>query len=148
MDKREAILARLVEIAAGLPGIKTAVRNQDEISERARPAIAVFDADETADERANEQGHAGRAPNLIVMTPEVLILLGFPPESVGSALNVLRAKLIKAVITEPQIATLAGPSTAESATPAAATHLGHGRSMEGAMGVQFTFAYVLRPEQL
>ena len=46
MDKREAILARLVEIAAGLPGIATAVRNQDEISERSRPAIAVFDADE------------------------------------------------------------------------------------------------------
>jgi hypothetical protein len=28
------------------------------------------------------------------------------------------------------------------------THLGHGRSMEGFMGVHFTFAYVLRPEQL
>ena len=28
------------------------------------------------------------------------------------------------------------------------THLGHGRSMEGSMGVQFSFAYVLRPEQL
>jgi len=25
------------------------------------------------------------------------------------------------------------------------THLGHGRSMEGFMGVHFTFAYVLRP---
>jgi len=70
MDKREAILVRLVEIAAGLPGIKTSVRNQDEISERARPAIVVFDADETADERANEQGYGGRAPNIIEMSPE------------------------------------------------------------------------------
>ena len=62
MDKREAILVRLVEIAGELAGIKTAVRNQDEISERARPAIAIFDADETADERANEQGHAAELP--------------------------------------------------------------------------------------
>jgi hypothetical protein len=52
MDKREVILQRLVEIAAGLPGIATAVRNQDEISEHTRPAIAVFDADETADNLA------------------------------------------------------------------------------------------------
>jgi hypothetical protein len=46
MDKREAILQRLVEIAAGVPGVVTAVRNQDELSERLRPAIAVFDGDE------------------------------------------------------------------------------------------------------
>ena len=62
MDKREAILQRLTEIAAGLPGVVTAVRNQDEISEHARPAIAVFDADETADERAVQRGHRGLHP--------------------------------------------------------------------------------------
>jgi hypothetical protein len=43
MDKREQILQRLVEIAAAVPGVNTAVRNQDELSERKRPAIAVFD---------------------------------------------------------------------------------------------------------
>ena len=104
MDKREAILVRLVEIAGGLAGIKTAVRNQDEISERARPAIAIFDADETADERANEQGHAGRAPNIIEMSPEALILLGGTPERVGTALNEMRAKFVKAVLTDAQLA--------------------------------------------
>ena len=90
-DKREAILQRLTEIAAGLPGIVTAARNQDEISEHARPAIVVFDADETADERAVQRGHAGAAPNIVEMTPEVMILLGALPERVGSALNELRA---------------------------------------------------------
>jgi hypothetical protein len=75
----------------GVPGIATAVRNRDEISERARPAIAVFDADESADERAEQRGHGGRAPNIVEMTPEVLILLGAAPETVGSALNALRA---------------------------------------------------------
>ena len=49
MDRREHILERLVAIAGALPGVNTAVRNQDEISERKRPAVAIFDADEAAD---------------------------------------------------------------------------------------------------
>ena len=147
MDKREAILVRLVEIAASLSGIKTAVRNQDEVSERARPAIAIFDADETADERANEQGHGGRAPNIIEMSPEALILLGGTPENIGPALNEMRAKFIKAVLTDAQLATLAG-TNGRVRYIGCSTHLGHGRSMEGSMGVHFAFAYVLRPDQL
>jgi hypothetical protein len=147
MDKREAILQRLVELAAGVPGVATAVRNQDELSERLRPAIAVFDGDETADERAEHQGHAGRAPNIIEMTPEVLILLGALPETVGPALNELRAKLVKAVLTDSQLITLTGPN-GRVRYAGCSTHLGHGRSMEGSMGVQFSLAYVLRPEQL
>jgi hypothetical protein len=147
MDKREAILGRLVEIAAGVQGIATAVRNQDEISERARPAIVVFDADEAADERAEQQGHPGRAPNIVEMTPEVLILLGATPERVGSDLNALRAALIKAVLTDSQLTALAG-TNGRVRYAGCYTHLGQGRSMEGSMGVHFTFAYVLRPEQL
>ena len=61
------------------PASTTAVRNQDELSERKRPAIAIFDADETADERPERQDHPGRAPNIVVMTPEVMILLGAAP---------------------------------------------------------------------
>jgi hypothetical protein len=147
MDKREAILQRLVQVAAALQGVATVVRNQDEISEHKRPAIAVFDADESADEAAERQDHAGRAPNLVVMTPEVLILLGAPPAAVGTALNDLRAKLVKAVLTDAQLIALTGPN-GRVRYAGCSTHLGHGRSMEGSMGVQFTFAYVLRPDQL
>src|SRR6478609_4300806 len=128
MDKREALLARLIEIAAGVPEIKTAARNQDEISERARPAIVIFDADETADERANEQGHAGRAPNIIEMLPEALILLGGTPERVGSDLNDMRAKFVKAVLIDAQLATLTG-TNGRVRYVGCSTHLGHGRSM-------------------
>lgn len=145
MDKREAILKRLVEIAAGLEGITAAVRNQDEISERSRPAIAIFDADESASEHASE--HPGRAPNVVEMSPEILILLGAKPETVGSALNLMRAKLIKAVLTDTQLISLVGPN-GHVRYAGCSTHLGHGRSMEGSMSVQFSFAYVLRPEQL
>ena len=145
MDKRETILQRLVEIAKGVEDVATAVRNQDEISERSRPAIAIFDADESAAEHATE--HPGRAPNIVEMSPELLILLGAKPETVGSALNALRAKLIKAVLTDPQLTALAGPN-GHVRYAGCSTHLGHGRSMEGSMSVQFSFAYVLRPEQL
>lgn len=147
MDKREAILARLTEVAATVPGVSTVVRNTDEISEHKRPAIAIFDADETADARADQQGHSGRAPNLIEMTPELMILLGAAPERVGSALNELRAKLIKTVLTDSQMIALTGPN-GRIRYAGCTTHLGHGRSMEAAMGVHFAFSYVLRPDQL
>jgi hypothetical protein len=147
MDKREAILARIAEVAATVPGITTIARNQDEISEHKRPAIVIFDADETADERADQQGHPGRAPNIVEMTPEVLILLGTVPERVGSALNQLRAALVKAVLTDDQLIALAGPN-GRVRYAGCTTYLGHGRSMEASMGVHFSFAYVLRPDQL
>jgi hypothetical protein len=147
MDKREAILQRLVEIAAAVPGVVTVVRNQDEFSEHARPAIAVFDGDEAAEERFDQPAHPGRAPNLIEMTPEVVILLGGLPERVGTALNELRARLVKAVLLDAQLAALAG-TNGRVRYVGCSTHLGQGRSMEGSMGVQFAFAYVLRPEQL
>ena len=81
------------------------------------------------------------------MTPEVLILLGAVARDVGSALNALRAKLVKAVLTDSQLTALVG-SNGRVRYAGCSTHLGHGRSMEGFMGVQFVFAYVLRPEQL
>ena len=147
MDKREQILQRLVEVAAAVPGVTTAVRNRDEISERARPAIAVFDGDETADERADQQGHGGRAPNIVEMTPEVMILLGATPATVGSTLNVLRALLVKGTLTDAQLNSLVGPN-GRVRYAGCSTQLGHGRSMEGFMAVHFAFSYVLRPEQL
>ena len=147
MDKRELLLQRLVAVATSLPGVKTVLRNSDEISEHKRPAIAVFDADETADERALRQGHAGRAPNIVEMTPEVLILLGAIPERVGSALNALRASLVKAVLADAELIALAGPN-GDVRYVGCSTQLGHGRSMEASMAVHFSFAYVLRHEQL
>ena len=147
MDKREEILKRLAEVVGSVAGVSTVVRNTDEISEHKRPAIAIFDADETADERAGQQGYAGGAPNLVEMTPEVVILLGSKPESVGSKLNALRASLVKAVLSDPQLISLTGPN-GRVRYVGCSTHLGHGRSMEGSMAVHFSFAYVLRPEQL
>ena len=47
----------------------------------------------------------------------------------------------------PGLTTVVGPN-GRVRYAGCSTHLGHGRSMEGFMGVHFAFAYVLRPEQL
>ena len=53
----------------------------------------------------------------------------------------------KAVLTDAQLASLTG-TNGRVRYVGCSTHLGHGRSMAGSMGVHFAFAYVLRPDQL
>lgn len=145
-DRREMILARLLEIAKGIDGIAAAFRNRDEISERQRPAIIILDADEAADD-ADPSQRPSRSPRRVAMTPEVYILLGAKPEDLGTAINILRARLVKAVLTDERLRTIVG-SNGEVRYEGCATALARGRSMEGEMGVSFSFTYVLRPEEL
>ncbi len=63
-DRREMILARLLEIAVGVDGIVAVFRNKDEISERQRPAIVILDADEAADD-ADPNSRPSRAPRRV-----------------------------------------------------------------------------------
>jgi hypothetical protein len=145
-DRREMILARLLEIARSVEGIVAAFRNKDEIGEKQRPAIVILDADEAADD-ADPASRPSRAPRRIAMTPEIYILLGAKPEDLGTAINVLRARLVKAVLTDTGLLAILG-SNGEVRYEGCATALARGRTMEGEMGVSFSFTYVLRPEEL
>lgn len=145
-DRRELILSRLLEIAKGIPGIVSALRNRDEISEKQRPAIVILDADEAADD-ADPLSRPSRSPRRVAMTPEIYILLGAKPEDLGTAINILRARFVKAVLTDEPLRTIIS-SNGEVRYEGCATALARGRSMEGEMGVSFSFAYVLRPEEL
>jgi hypothetical protein len=145
-DRREMVLARLLEIARGIGGIVAAFRNKDEISEKQRPAIVILDADEAADD-ADPVSRPSRAPRRIAMTPEIYILLGARPEGLGTAINTLRARFVKATLSDAQLASIVG-SNGEVRYEGCATALARGRSMEGEMGVSFSFTYVLRPEEL
>ena len=145
-DRREMILTRLLEIAVGLDGIVAAFRNKDEISERQRPAVVILDADETADD-ADPNSRPSRAPRRVAMTPEIYILLGAKPEDLGTAINTLRARFVKAVLGDAQLSLIVG-SNGDLRYEGCATALARGRSMEGEMGVSFSFTYVLRPEVL
>ena len=145
-DKREQLLSRLLAIAQSIPGIASAVRNKDEISDKARPAIVILDADEVADD-ADPASRPSRAPRRIAMTPEIYLLLGAKPEHVGPEINALRAKFIKAVLTDSELLAIVG-TNGDIRYEGCATSLARGRNMEGEMGISFSLTYVLRPEDL
>ena len=145
-DRREMILARLLEIARGIEGIAAAFRNRDEISEKQRPTVVILDADEAADD-ADPSQRPSRSPRRVAMTPEIYILLGSRPENLGTAINALRARLVKAVLTDSTLLSIVG-SNGDIRYEGCATALARGRSMEGEMGVSFSFTYVLRPEEM
>ena len=109
-------------------------------------AIVILDADEAADD-ADPTSRPSRAPRRIAMTPEIYILLGARPEELGTAINTLRARLVKTILADAQLAGIVG-SNGDIRYEGCATALARGRSMEGEMGVSFSFAYVLRPEEL
>lgn len=147
-DARELILARLVQIAEGIEGIKTVSRNPAPgLSEHMRPAILIYDGDEetVADERPGRRPPT--VPKLVSMTPEVYIQLGDLPEDVGTSLNVFRAKYIKAVLTDIDMIALLG-SNGGMSYEGCSTALSRGRRVEGEVNPVFTFLYVLEPAKL
>jgi hypothetical protein len=81
------------------------------------------------------------------MTPEVQFRLQAKAIDVGTNLNAYRASLIKAVLTDTTLLALTanGRSIRYQGAMMAAER---GRSMEGGIGVAFTFTYLLRPEDV
>jgi hypothetical protein len=144
MDKREAILARLLVIAGTVSGITTVVRNTAQFNEKALPAITIFDADEEAEGGASQKG---QAPTVVSMTPEIWIVLGDTKANVGTALNAVRAALVKAILTDATLETLVG-SNGGMVYLGCSTGLSRARDMVGEMGVSLRFQYALIPSQL
>jgi len=145
VDRREDILARLLEIAKGVRGIKNAYRNKDALSEDKRPAIVILDADETADE-ADPPGRPAHAPRRVNMNPEVYISLAGTPDEVGTELNGFRAAFLKAVFADATLKALT--LDREGITyEASATGLARGRKMEGELGISLTFTYLFVPSE-
>lgn len=153
-DRREDILARLVAVAATLVTEDCAFRNTISVPEKKRPAIVILDGDEIADEADNERKRPPLAPRIVAMTPEVHFLLEGRADTaaegdqvrVGGALNTLRTRFLKAVLTDASLVALCvdGDIRYDGFT----TGLGAGRSMEGEAGVGLTFRYLLRPDKL
>ena len=81
------------------------------------------------------------------MTPEIYLLLGAKPENVGTEINALRATFIKSVLTDAGLLLIVG-TNGDIRYEGCATSLARGRNMEGEMGISFSFAYTLRPEDL
>lgn len=143
-DRREAILARLLVVAAGVDVTFEARRNESSLPDTQK-YVVLLDGDEHAiGEPPGRRADNDPPPQIIEMTPEVQFRLAGKAKDVGTALNLLRINLVAAVLTDPALLALTMKgSSARYAGAATATE--RGRSMEGGIGVAFTFAYVLRP---
>jgi hypothetical protein len=151
-DKREAILVRLLAIAGGLNGIAYAARNDINIAEEQLPAAIVLDGEEEVDDDHLRHNVPALAPMRVHMTPLVSLWVSERTPDVGSALNALRAALIRAVLFDGQLAALAGEGGGRSS--GAVRYLGcapgliEGRAVIGNMIPRFRISYVLDPSEL
>lgn len=146
MDPREAILARLLVVAGSIDTSLSMRRNENDVSESNLPAVILFDGEETARE-TDPIGRDAKTPRHVDMTPEVQFRLAGKAPEVGTKLNLYRAKLIDAVLSDEALLGL-------TVNGKAIRYLGsmtateRGRSMEGGIGVAFTFTYLLKPGEL
>lgn len=146
MDPREAILARLLIVAGSVDASLAMRRNETDVSGSNLPAVVLFDGEENARD-SDPQGRTALTPRHVDMTPEVQFRLESKAQDVGTKLNLLRAKLIDAVLADSALLALT-INTRSIRYQGSMTATERGRSMEGGIGVAFTFTYLLKPGEL
>lgn len=145
-DRREEALERLKAIAVALEEGKVE-RNQEIISDDGT-YIIVLDADEAIRHETDfELGRPARAVTMMTMVPEYRVRLGKTPANVGTELNRIRLRLLKAVLTDDELAGIYG-SNGHVRYHSADTALGWGRTTEGDMAVRFAITYPLLVSEL
>jgi hypothetical protein len=149
-DVREDILARLLEVVATIPNIRSAHRNNVDITEDQLPAVLVLDGDEESDGAGDVSMKQPHRPYNVQMTPEIIIAQ--QADEVGSDLTTLRRELIKRVLTDTElnehIVKTGRHGNGAIRYLGCQTDLGWMRSLHGALRAQFLFKYTLRPDDL
>jgi hypothetical protein len=150
IDVREDILARLLEVVASIPNLRSAYRNNVDIPEDQLPAAIVLDGDEESDGASDVSMKQSHRPYNVQMTPEIIIAQ--QADEVGSDLTTLRRELIKRVLTDTelneQIVKTGRHGNGAIRYLGCQTDLGWMRSLHGALRAQFMFKYTLRPDDL
>ena len=149
-DIREDILARLLEVVAAIPNMRSAHRNNVDLTEDQLPAVIVLDGDEESDGAGDVSMKQSHRPYNVQMTPEIIV--AEQSDEVGSDLTTLRRELIKRVLTDAelneQIVKTGRHGNGAIRYLGCQTDLGWMRSLHGALRAQFLFKYTLRPEDL
>jgi hypothetical protein len=149
-DVREDILARLLEVVGTIPNIRSAHRNNVDITEDQLPAVLVLDGDEESDGASDVSMKQPHRPYNVQMTPEIIIAQ--QADEVGSDLTTLRRELIRRVLTDTelneQIVKTGRHGNGAIRYLGCQTDLGWMRSLHGALRAQFLFKYTLRPDDL
>jgi hypothetical protein len=149
-DVREDILARLLEVVATIPNLRSAQRNNVEITEEELPGARVFDGDEETTDASDLSMRPAHRPTMVQMIPEIVIAQ--QANEVGSDITTLRRELIKRVLTDTelneQIVKTGRHGNGAIRYLGCQTDLGWGRTMHGGLRAQFMFKYTLKPEDL
>lgn len=135
---REAILARLVVVAAGVTGVAAAGRNVPDVSGHRRPAITMQDGEQ---QRIQSEGRYKRAEvEFIELTPQFTILATAEPSDIGTLLNIYHERLLYAVATDATISALVD----KIEYGACSVDPGTAETKEGRMELTLVFSYTLK----
>jgi hypothetical protein len=162
VDRRVLILQELESLLSGLSitlstGVIPAgnfVRNRNELPADKVPGIILLDGDEAADPRY-QRPQIGRdlttvPPQIVRMTPEIYVVLDVrKPQNinVGEDLSAARAQLMRAILTDKTLYTICG-SNGQVTYDGVVTDLARNRTMQGQMGLLFTFTYPFIPGEM
>ena len=150
VDVRELVLARLVEVVASIPNLRSAQRNNVDIPEDQLPAAIVFDGDEETDDAQDVGMRPPNRPTVVRMHPEIVIVE--QSDEVGSDLSTLRRELIRLVLFDTelneQIVKTGRFGNGAIRYLGCQTDVGWMRSLHGALLARFMFKYTLKPDDL
>ena len=137
-DIREDILARLVEVVASVPNMRSVHRNNTDITDDQMPAALVLDGDEDVVTDKSQ-------PMIVEMTPEIQIVE--QSGAIGSDLTTFRAELIKLVFADATLKAKTGPN-GKIRYLGCETSFGWQEKQYGALQMRFSFKYPLKPTDL
>ena len=139
VDVREDILARLVEVVATVPNLRTVKRNNADLTDDMMPAAVVLDGDEDV-VSGNDGSRPSNRPLVVEMTPEIQIVE--QSDAIGSDLTTFRRELMKLVLADATLIALTGNNGAIS-YDGCDTALGWQQKQYGSLWMRFTFKYPL-----
>ena len=150
-DVREDILARLLEVVATIPNIRSAHRNNVDITEDQLPAAIVLDGDEETHSTDLSMRPPNR-PTVVHMTPGIVVQVQDDNVVLGSIITTFRRELIKRVLADialnEQIVKTGRFGNGAIRYLGCQTDVGWTRTGYAALTAQFLFRYTLRPDDL
>jgi hypothetical protein len=152
IDVREDILARLTEVVASIPNIRSTHRNNVDIAEVLLPAAIVLDGDEESDGANDVSMKQPQRPYNVRMTPGIVLQVQDDNVVLGSVVTTFRRELIKRILTDielnEQIVKTGRYGTGAIRYLGCQTDVGWTRTGFAALTAQFMFKYALKPDDL
>jgi hypothetical protein len=152
VDVREDILARLLEVVTEIPGMRSAQRNNVDITEDQLPAAIVLDGDEESDGANDVSMKQPHRPYNVQMTPGIVVQVQDDNVVLGSMVTTFRRELIKRVLTDielnEQIVKTGRFGNGAIRYLGCQTDVGWTRTGYAALTAQFMFKYTLKPDEL